>query len=94
MFILAIQVELIAGSGLYKLLSKSNMSIIGTENSLAGYHVKTTRYHIEVAASAIYLKLIEAHRRSSSDFEPIECLEEVPKTSPMCNYWNGSWFAT
>ena len=50
-------------------------------------HVKTTRYCIEVAASAIYLKLIEAYQRSSSDMKPIEWLEEVSKTSPMYSYW-------
>ena len=62
------------------------MSIIGTQNLLTGSHVKTTRYCIEVATSAIYLKLIDAHRRLTSDLEPIEWLEEVSKTSPMCNY--------
>ena len=58
------------------------MSIIETQNLLTGSHVKITRYCIEVAASAIYLKLIEAHRRSSSDLEPIndwrKCLKLVP----------------
>ena len=44
-------------------------------------------YCIEVAASAIYLKLIEACRRSSSDLEPTEWLEEVSKTSSMFIYW-------
>ena len=69
MFILAIHGELIPGTDLYEIvsksnmsmISKSNMSIIGTQNSLAGYHVKTTSYCIDVAASVIYLKLIEAH---------------------------------
>ena len=73
MFILAIHGELIPGTDLYEIvsksnmsmISKSNMSIIGTQNSLAGYHVKTTSYCIDVAASVIYLKLIEAHWRSS-----------------------------
>ena len=61
MCILATLGDLIDGSDLYKVLSKSNLSIIGTQNLLTGSHVKTTRYCIEVAASAIYLKLIEAH---------------------------------
>ena len=87
MCILAIHGELIDGSGLYEILSKSSMSIIGTQNLLTSSHVKTTRYCIEVVASAIYLKLIEVYRRSPSDLEPIKWLEEVSKTSPMCNYW-------
>ena len=57
MCILAIHGELIDGSGLYEILSKSSMSIIGTQNLLTSSHVKTTRYCIEVVASAIYLKL-------------------------------------
>ena len=87
MCILVTHGEFVDGSGLYKILSKSSMSIIETQNLLTGSHVKTTRYCIKVAVSAIYLKLIKAHRRSSSDLEPIKWLEEVSKTSPMCNYW-------
>ena len=60
MCILAILGELIDGSGLYKILSTSNMSITGTQNLLTDSHVKTTRYCIEVAASAIYLKLTQS----------------------------------
>ena len=75
MCVLAIHGELIDGSGLYEILSKRNMSIIGTQNLFTGSHVKTTRYCIEVAESAIYLELIEAHQRSSSDLEPIEWQE-------------------
>ena len=63
------------------------MSIIGTQNLLTGFHVKTTRYCIEAAASAICLKLAEDHRRSLSDLEPIEWLEGESKTSSMSNYW-------
>ena len=59
--ILSIHGELIDQSCLCEVLSKSNMSIIGTQTLLTGSLVKTTRYCIEVAASAIYLKLIEAH---------------------------------
>ena len=36
--------------------------------------------------SAIYLKWIQTHRRLSSDLESTKELEQVPKTSPMCNY--------
>ena len=72
MCILAIHGELIDGSSLYEILSKSNMSIIGTQNLLTGSLVKITRHCIKVAAATIYLKLIEAHRRSSSDSESIE----------------------
>ena len=48
MCILATHGELIDASGLYEILSKSNMSIIGTQNLFTGSHVKTTRYCIEV----------------------------------------------
>ena len=88
MCILVIHGELIDGSGLCEILSKSNMYIFETQNLLTASHVKTTGYCIEAAASVIYLKLIEAHRMSSSDLEPNEWLEEVSKTSPMCSYWN------
>ena len=47
------------------------MSITGTQNLLTSPHVKITRYCIKVAASTIYLKLIEAHPRLSSDLKPI-----------------------
>ena len=85
--ILAIHGELIHGSGLYEILLKSNMYIIGILYLLTGSHVKKTRYCIEVVVSVIYLKLIEAHRSLSSDLEPNEWLEEVSKASPLCNYW-------
>ena len=61
MFILATFGEIIDGSGLYEILSKSNMSIIWTKNLLTGFHVKTTRCCVKVAASALYLTLNEAH---------------------------------
>ena len=86
MCILAIYGEPIDGVGLYEVLSKSNMSIIWIQNLLIGFHVKTTRYCIKVVASAIYLKLVEAHRMFSSDLKPIKWLEEVSKTSPISNY--------
>ena len=87
MCVLAIHDQLIDGSGLYEILSKSNKSIIGTQNLLTVSHVKTTRYCTELAASAICLKLIEADRRLLSDLDPIEWIEEVSKTSPMWSYW-------
>ena len=87
MCVLAVNGQLIDGSGLYEILSKSNISIIGTQNLLTVSHVKTTRYCIKLAASAICLKLIEADRRLLSDLDPIERIEEVSKTSPMCSYW-------
>ena len=61
MFIPATYGEIIDGGGLYEILSKSNMSIIWTQNLLTGFHVKTARCCIEVAASALYLTLNEAH---------------------------------
>ena len=85
MCILAIHGELIDGSRLYEILSKNNISIIEAQNLLTGSHVKTARYCIEMTGSAIYLKLTEAHRSFLSDLEPITWLEEVSKTSPMCN---------
>ena len=75
--ILAIHGELIDGSGLCEILSKSNMSIFGTQNLSTGSHVKIIRYCIDAAALAIYLELIETHQRLSSDLEPNEWLEEV-----------------
>ena len=61
MCILAIHSELVDESPVYEILSKSNMSITGTQNLLTSLHVKTTRCCIKVAASSIYLKLIEVH---------------------------------
>ena len=51
MCILAIHDELIDESGLYEILLKSNMSIIGTLYLLTGCRVKKARYCIEVVAS-------------------------------------------
>ena len=78
--ILVIHGEFINGRGLYKILSKSNMSTTGIQHLFTGSDVKTTRY------SAIYLKWIQTHRRLSSDLESTKELEQVTKTSPMCNY--------
>ena len=63
------------------------MSIIGTQYLLTSSHVKITSYCIKVAASAIYLKLIEAHWMLSSDLETIEWLEVVSRMRLMCNCW-------
>ena len=87
MCILAIHGELIDRSGLNEILSKNSISIIDAQNLLTRSHVKTIRYCIKMAASAIYLKLTEAYKRFLSDLEPIGWLKEVSKTSPMCNYW-------
>ena len=84
--ILVIHGEFINGRGLYKILSKSIMSTTGIQHLFTGSDVKTTRYCIKVAASAIYLKWIQTHRRLPSDLESTKELEQVPKTSPMCNY--------
>ena len=87
MCILAIHGELIDGSGLNEILSKNSISIIDAQNLLTGSHVKTVRYCIKMAVSAIYLKLTEAHKRLLSDLEPIGWLKEVSKTSPISKYW-------
>ena len=52
MCILAIHGERTDGSGLCKILSKSNIYITGTQNLLTVFHVNTTRYCKEVAVSA------------------------------------------
>ena len=80
--ILVIHGEFIDGSCLYEIFPKSNLSIIGTQNFLTCSHGKTTRYCIEVATSAIYFKLIDAHRRSSSDLESINDWKKCLKLGP------------
>ena len=61
------QLTVIDGSGLNEILSKSNMSIIGTENLLTDSHIKTTSYCIKGGSTSK-----QSQKRLSSDFNLIE----------------------
>ena len=85
---LSIHGELINGSGLYEILAQSQMSIIGTQAVLSASHIKQARYCLQVASSAIYIKLREAHKNSTSTLALMEWQSEKSKSSQMCYYCN------
>ena len=52
--LLIIHGELVKGSGLNKVLSASNISMIGTEAMINVNHIKQARYSMQVLMCAIY----------------------------------------
>ena len=84
---LTIHGELIKGSGLYKVLLNSNMSIIGTGALVNANHIKQVRYCLQVSLCALYIKLNEAKDKSNSSLTLIEWLQERKNHNGMCYYW-------
>lgn len=85
--LLVIHGQFIKGSGLAEVLGKSNLSVIGLENTLLNANdIKRARYAVQVAACAIYEKLREAHVDSKSELDIWKWLEEKCE-NVMCLYW-------
>ena len=75
--LLVIHGQFIKGSCLAEVLGKSNLSVIGLENTLLNANdIKRARYAVQVAACAIYEKLREAHVDSKSELDIWKWLEE------------------
>ena len=75
------------GSGVSKLLGKSNLSIIGLENTLVNANnIKRARYAVQVAACALYEKLNEAYANSQSELSIWKWLDKMCE-NVMCLYW-------
>ena len=85
--ILTIHGELKRGSGLYKVLSNSNLSIIGTGAFLNANYIKQARYCLQVSLCALYIKLTDAKDKSNSSLTPTEWLQERKNDNGMCYYW-------
>ena len=85
--ILTIHGELNKGSGLYKVLSNSNLPIIGTGALLNANYIKQARYCLQVSLCALYIKLTDAKDKSNSSLTPTEWLQERKNDNGMSYYW-------
>ena len=79
--------ELINGSGIKEILSTTDLSIIGTSVAVDVNDIKRARYCLQVVTSAIYMKLKDAYKKSTSPLSLMKWLEERALTSQMCFYW-------
>ena len=84
--ILTIHGELIKGSGLYKLLSNNNLSVIGTGVLVKANHIKQACYCLQASLCALYIKLTERKDKSNSSLTPIEWLQERKNHNGMYYY--------
>ena len=85
-YILTIHGELNKGSGLYKVLSNSNLPIIGTGALLNANYIKQARYCLQVSLCALYIKLTDAKDKSNSSLTPTEWLQERKNDNGMSYY--------
>ena len=86
--LLGIHGELIAGSGLAKILEVNDLSTIGVSAaSLDVSEIKRSRYCMQVSLGAIYHKLKEAHKNSKSLLPVFDWLNKRAVNSEMCFYW-------
>ena len=80
--------ELIQRSGLDKLLNIRNLSVTSLQNTVSSVtDIKGARYGLQVAACAIYQKLVGAHLLSESPLPLFEWLTERSNVSVMTLYW-------
>ena len=84
---LVIHGDIIKGSGLEKILSTNDLSIIGTSAVVDGNDIKRLRYCLQVAAYAVFWKLKDAYIQSNSLLPILDWLEHKSKESEMCFYW-------
>ena len=75
-------------SGLYEILANNNLWIIGTWAVVNANHIKQAIYCLQVAVSAVYMKLKAATPKSGPITLLIEWLQERKKPSQMCFYWD------
>ena len=86
--LLVVHGELVAGSGLAKILENNNLSLIGASSAnLDVNNIKRARYYLQVSVCAVYKKLKEAHSKSCSELPILQWLDERAHTSEMCLYW-------
>ena len=69
--------EIIKGSGLEKILSSNDLSIIGTSAVVDGNDIKRILYCLQVAAYAVFWKLKEAYIQSNSLLPILDWLEQI-----------------
>ena len=68
-------------------MAKCSLSTIGTSTLVDSYHIKRSRYCLQVSVAAIYKLLKIAHSRSGSELSPLEWLDQSSLNSQMCFYW-------
>ena len=79
--------EIIKVSGLEKILSSNNLSIIGTSTVVDVNDIKRARYCLQVAACAVFRKLKDTFVQSNSLLPILDWLQHGSKESEMCFYW-------
>ena len=79
--------EIIKGSGLEKILSSNDLSIIGTSAIVDVNDIKRARYCLQVAACTVFRKLKDAFVQSNSLLPILDWLQHRSKESEMCFYW-------
>ena len=80
---LVIHGEIIKGSGLEKILSSNDLSIIGTSVVVYVTDIKRARYCLQVPACTIFRKLKDAN----SLLPILDWLEHRSNESEICFYW-------
>ena len=74
-------------NGLDKLLSQSNLSITGMENTVVNVtDIKRCRYGLQISACAIYQQLVKAFN-TKNNITVWEWLAQKSETSTMSLYW-------
>ena len=84
---LAMHSEIIKGSGLERILSSNDLSIIGKSVEVDETDIKRARYCLQVGAFAVFPKLNDAYVQSNSLLPILDWLEHRSKESEMCFYW-------
>ena len=79
--------DIIKGSGLEKILSSNDLSIIGTSAVVDVNDIKRAFYCFQVAACAVFRKLKDAYIQSNYLLPILDWLEHRSKESEICFSW-------
>ena len=79
--------EIIKVSGLEKILSSNNLSIIGTSAVVDVNYIKRARYYLQLAVCAVFWKSKGQKVQSNSLLPILDWLKHRSKESEMCFYW-------